>query len=210
MHDTIAIDFGTMRTKMAYIDPNRNTVELMRIGQDDRPYILSEFFLGRDGIRLFGDDAVEHLDSDPLAFLPRPLKRELRGEWVRAGNRQKATPIELLSLMFQGLRNRTKELPHFRDIPPTGLSLTIPAQYGAKDKEILARAAINAGFSEEKIAFISEPIAAAQAWLRELGGQEEYVTVLDCGGGTLDWACLRRLTDNTFELIAEIPAGGDI
>ncbi|MDW8038999.1 MAG: right-handed parallel beta-helix repeat-containing protein [Thermoguttaceae bacterium] len=33
--------------------------------------------------------------------------------------------------------------------------------------------------------------------------------VLDCGGGTVDWACLRRLADNQFELIPELPPGGD-
>ena len=73
MNDTIAIDFGTMRTKLSYIDPQRNSAELMRLGQDERPFVPSVFFLGEDGRRLFGDDATEYLDSDPLAFLPRRL-----------------------------------------------------------------------------------------------------------------------------------------
>lgn len=209
MKDCIAIDFGTMRTKLSYVDPQRNTVELMRLGVDERLYVPSEFYLGEDGRRLFGDDAVEYLDSDPLAFLPRPLKRELREQWVRAGNRVKATPTELLSLLFAGLRDRAKEIPHFRDALPTGLSLTIPAQYGLPDKDILTRAAHNAGFNEERITFVDEPIAAAQAWFYEVGGQEECVTVLDCGGGTLDWACLQRTGCNTFEMIPELPPGGD-
>lgn len=209
MKDCIAIDFGTMRTKLSYVDPQRNTVELMRLGVDERLYVPSEFYLGEDGRRLFGDDAVEYLDSDPLAFLPRPLKRELREQWVRAGNRVKATPTELLSILFAGLRDRAKEIPHFRDALPTGLSLTIPAQYGLPDKDILTRAAHNAGFNEERITFVDEPIAAAQAWFYEVGGQEECVTVLDCGGGTLDWACLQRTGCNTFEMIPELPPGGD-
>ena len=209
MSDTIAIDFGTMRTKLAYHDAQRNSIELMRLGQDERPFIPSLFFLGEDGRRLFGDDAAEYLDSDPLAFLPKPLKRELREQWVRAGNRVKATPTELLSLLFAGLRNRTSEVACFREVAPTGLFLTVPAQYGPPDREVLAKAAKNAGFSEEHIHFVDEPVAAAQAWLAELGGTEDYIVVLDCGGGTLDWACLHRSEGGRFELIPELPPGGD-
>ncbi len=209
MNDTIALDFGTMRTKVAYHDATRNSLELMRLGRDERPFVPSLFFLGEDGRRLFGDDAVEYLDSDPLAFLPRPLKRELREQWVRAGNRVKATPTELLSLLFAGLRNRTSEVACFRETVPTGIFLTVPAQYGPPDREVLAKAAHNAGFHEERIRFVDEPVAAAQAWLAELGGTEDYVVVLDCGGGTLDWACLHRSEGGRFELIPELPPGGD-
>jgi len=209
MNDTIALDFGTMRTKVAYHDTTRNSLELMRLGRDERPYIPSLFFLGEDGRRLFGDDAVEHLDSDPLAFLPKPLKRELREQWVRAGNRVKATPTELLSILFCGLRNRTSEVACFRETAPTGIFLTVPAQYGPPDREVLAKAAHNAGFYEERIRFVDEPVAAAQAWLAELGGTEDFVVVLDCGGGTLDWACLHRSEGGRFELLPELPPGGD-
>lgn len=209
MIDTIAIDFGTMRTKVAYLDPKRNTLELMRLGQDERPFVPSLFFLGEDGRRLFGDDAADFLDSDPLGFLPRPLKRELREQWVRAGNRVKATPTELLSILFAGLRKRTSEIACFRDAPPKGLVLTVPAQYGPPDRDILTASARNAGFHDDCISFIDEPIAAAQAWLAELDGKEEYVVVLDCGGGTLDWACLHRTEAGKFEMMPDLPAGGD-
>lgn len=209
MIDTIAIDFGTMRTKVAYRDPMRNTLELMRLGQDERPFVPSLFFLGEDGRRLFGDEAADFLDSDPLGFLPRPLKRELREQWVRAGNRVKATPTELLSILFAGLRKRTSEIACFRDAPPKGLVLTVPAQYGPPDRDILTASARNAGFHDDCITFIDEPIAAAQAWLAELNGKEEYVVVLDCGGGTLDWACLHRTAAGKFEMMPDLPAGGD-
>jgi molecular chaperone DnaK (HSP70) len=209
MNDTIAIDFGTMRTKLAYLDTQSNRVELMRLGVDERPFIPSLFFLGKDGQRLFGDDAAEYFDSDPLAFLPKPLKRELREQWVRAGNRVKATPTELLTLLFKGLRDRTSEIACFRDDAPAGVCLTVPAQYGPPDEDILKKAAHNAGFHEERIWLITEPESAAQAWLAEAGGSEDYVVVLDCGGGTLDWACLRRSEGGRFVLIPDLPPGGD-
>lgn len=209
MNDMIAIDFGTMRTKLAYVDPQRNTAELMRLGQDERPFVPSIFFLDENGCHLFGDDAAEHLDSDPSAFLPRPLKRDLREENVRAGNRVKAKPKELLTLLFKGLRDRTSEIPCFRDAAPTGVFLTVPAQYGPPDEKILKWAAHEAGFHEDRIKLIIEPVAAAQAWLAEVGGSEDYVVVLDCGGGTLDWACLQRSEGGRFDLIPDLPPGGD-
>lgn len=207
MTDTIAIDFGTMRTKLAYHDAQRNRVELMRLGLDERPFIPSLFFLGEDGRRLFGDAAAELLDSDCSGFLNNPLKRELRLQLVRAGNRARATPTELLSILFGGLRTRTKEIACFHGALPTGIVLTVPAQYGPPDKDILTAAAREAGFL--CITFIDEPISAAQAWLAETGGNEEYVVVLDCGGGTLDWACLQRTSVGKFDVIPALPPGGD-
>lgn len=209
MTGIIAIDFGTARTKVAYRHPHRGTIELARLGKDERPYIPSLFYLGADGRRLFGDDAAEYLDSDPLGFLPRPLKRELREPWVRAGNRVKATPTELLTLLFQGLRQRAGEIAGFHHAPPDRLVLTIPAQYGPPDKDILTAAARNAGFRDDGIGFVDEPIAAAQAWLAEQAVPDEYIVVLDCGGGTIDWACLRRTGADQFAMVPDLPAGGD-
>lgn len=209
MNDTIAIDFGTMRTKVSYYDTTRKSIELMRLGRNEQPFVPSIFFLGQDGRRLFGEDAAQHLDKDPLAFLLNPLKRELREQAVRAGNRVKATPTELLSVLFGGLRNRAKDVACFCGTMPTGLVLTVPAQYGPPDRNVLQKAACNAGFHEERIRFVVEPVAAAQAWLAELGGTEDYVVVLDCGGGTLDWACLHRSEGGRFGLINEFPPGGD-
>ena len=209
MNDMIAIDFGTMRTKLSYVHPERNTVELMKLGQNDRPFVPSIFFLREDGRREFGDDAALYLDSEPLGFLRNPLKRDIQEEIVRAGNRVKATPTELLAYMFQHLRERTTEIPCFKDALPTRLILTKPAKASAAFESVLAISAHRAGFIEESIRFVDEPVAAAQAWLTEAGGKEEYVIVLDCGGGTLDWAFLHRVDDNRFEVFPDLPPDND-
>ena len=209
MTNTIAIDFGTMRTKLAYIDTSRNKPEVMRLGHDDKPYIPSIFYLGKDGKRLFGDKALDFLEDDPIGFLRRPLKRDLRESLVRAGNREKASPTELLTLLIAGLRKRAKELPAFHKQLPSSLYLTIPVQYGPPDERVLMEAALGAGFEEGKVYFVKEPVSAAQVWLSELGGAEEYVVVLDCGGGTLDWACLHRTKSGEFEIVVDPPPGGD-
>lgn len=210
MKNTISIDFGTTRTKMAYFDPNKGSVELARLGHKDHPFIPSLFFLRADGQHLYGDEAAEYLDSEPLGFLHDPLKRKLREATVRAGNRVIATPTGLLTLMFSGLRAKTSEISCFRqNPPPTAIRLTVPVQYGPPDRRILTEAAQRAGFQYDSITLIDEPVAAAQAWLADQGGDDEYIVVLDCGGGTLDWACLHRGKAGRFEIIPELPAGGD-
>jgi hypothetical protein len=44
MTETIAIDFGTSRTKLAYVAPATGQPELMRLGHDERTYIQSLFY----------------------------------------------------------------------------------------------------------------------------------------------------------------------
>ena len=209
MTDTISIDFGTTRTKMAYYDPNKGSAELARLGYNDNPFIPSLFYLSIDNKPLYGDEAAEHLDSDPLGILQDPLKRKLREATVRAGNRAISTPTDLLTIMFSGLRSKTSELSCFRQNPPNAIRLTVPVQYGPPDRRILTEAAQRAGFQQDSITLIDEPVAAAQAWLAEQGGSDEHIVVLDCGGGTLDWACLHRGTGGKFEAIPELPASGD-
>ncbi|MCS7305841.1 MAG: hypothetical protein NZ602_12135 [Thermoguttaceae bacterium] len=154
MDDVVAIDFGTMRTKLAYVDLRPQRPELMHLGQEERPYIPSLFYLGEDGRRLFGEEAALELTRDPMGFLLQPLKRQLRELWVRAANRQKATPEELLGLLLAGLRQRCREIARFHRNLPNGLVLTIPCQYGPPDRKVLKSAACRAGFAEDRIEFI--------------------------------------------------------
>ena len=105
----IAIDFGTSRIKLSYYDPSRAQSRLMELGMD-KPFVPALFYLGPEGERLYGAEAAELLETDPAGVVVA-LKRKLRSTRVRA-NRQRATPLELLTLAFADLRQRaTEELP---------------------------------------------------------------------------------------------------
>ena len=82
----------------------------------------------------------------------------------------------------------------------------MPALAGPFEEGLLREAADEAGFSEVEL--VPEPVAAARAWLMETGESADAVCVLDCGGGTIDWAYLRR-DGNDFRIVAECPPGGD-
>ena len=144
---------------------------------------------------------------DPAGVIP-VLKRKLHERAVRA-NRRAHTPLELLTALFRNLRERSaRELPALAGKLPESLYLTVPALYGPSEEKLMRQAAKAVGFADEGVALIPEPVAAARAWLAETAGSAGSVVVLDCGGGTIDWAWLRR-DGESFALATECPPGGD-
>ncbi len=207
MSPAVAIDFGTSRTKLAYYNPITARAELMQLGYHGQSFIPSLFYLGRDdGQILWGNDAEEMLAEDPAGVI-EVLKRRLRDSFIRA-NRRKVTPGELLTLLLGSLRERArKEIAVFDGVPPDKVFLTMPALFGPPDEKILREAAFQAGFTEVEL--VPEPVAAARAWLcTTVPDDSQEVVVFDCGGGTTDWAYMRR-QGNDFILVAECPPGGD-
>jgi hypothetical protein len=194
---------------MAYIDSNTGKPELFRIGEDDKPYIPSLFYISNDGDILCGDDAMFLGKDDPSGLLDQPLKRSLRESIIIAGNGHKTTPKILLQTLFVKLCEKLRHHPDFSNDIENKIVLTIPAQYGPSDELLIRDAAVDAGFKDEHITFVYEPIAAAQAWLNVTNRQSEFLIVLDCGGGTLDWACLKQPKPGIFELVHDLPPGGD-
>jgi formylglycine-generating enzyme required for sulfatase activity len=206
MPATIAIDFGTTRTKLAYVGAKGET-ELMRFQRED-PFLPSLCYLPKGSDAIFwGHDAEEMQMHDPAGVVP-VLKRKLYERAVHA-NRRRHTPLELLAALFGDLRKRSaRELPALAGKLPESLYLTVPALYGPSEEKLMRQAAKAAGFTEEGVALIPEPVAAARAWLAETAGSANSVVVLDCGGGTIDWAWLRR-DGESFALAPECPPGGD-
>ncbi len=87
MTHTVAIDFGTSRTKLAYWDPLINKPALMRLGHHEEPYIPSLFYLPSDSADvLWGENAEEMLEEDPAGIVD-VLKRRLRDTHVYANRR---------------------------------------------------------------------------------------------------------------------------
>ena len=205
----IAIDFGTSRTKLAYLLPGAAKPDLMRLGDDEQPFLPSLFYLSPDSEQiLWGSAAAEMLEEDPAGVID-VLKRQLRTPYVRRGGakRRRERPADLLALLFTKLREKAgREIPAFASTLPEQVILTLPALYGPPDEQVLKAGAEQAGFS--KIELVPEPVAAARAWLAETGAANQDVIVLDCGGGTIDWAYLKR-EQGDFRVVPQCPPGGD-
>ncbi|MGQ0594133.1 MAG: Hsp70 family protein [Gammaproteobacteria bacterium] len=204
MAPAIAIDFGTSRTKLALDDAGKARLKLW---EDEKPYVPSLFYLEKDSERVFWGYDAEHLQDQDPAGLVDVLKRRLLERYVYA-NRRKLPPAELLTHFFQGLwANAREEVPALQGQSDPALHLTVPVYYGPAAEQVLRQAAQAAGFAE--VTLVHEPVAAARAWLAEAGESCPEVVVLDCGGGTLDWAYLRRV-DGDYRPVAECPPGGDV
>lgn len=90
------------------------------------------------------------------------------------------------------------------DLPPT-VVLTHPAAWGARRRELLQRAAAEAGMPDAEL--MAEPVGAAMYLAAERAagspiGHGEHVAVYDLSGGTFD-ACLLRRTGAGFEIVGE-------
>lgn len=204
MISSVAIDFGTTRTKLAY-RPESGRPELMRF-EHDRPYAPSLFYLSRDSETILWGEAAEEMLSDDPAGVVDVLKRKLREAQIRVGRRREA-PQRLLTYMLSELRRRAGEqVAALEGRAPGRATLTLPALYGPVEEKILSEAATEAGFAEVEV--VKEPVAAARAWLAETGEGADEVVVFDAGGGTLDWAYLRRMGED-FCIVPECPPGGD-
>ena len=129
MSGTVAIDFGTARTKLAFRPPGGGRPELMRFAED-RPFAPSLFYLPPgDGPALWGDDAEDMLSEDPAGVLVA-LKCALSRPKVRANARSEA-PTALLARLLADLRARAgQQVAHLGGRPPGRAALTAPALFG--------------------------------------------------------------------------------
>jgi len=201
----IAIDFGTARTKVAYRARPCERTELVVFGHEhERHHTPSLFYLpDANGKVLFGDAAEEMLIENPEAPVIDVLKRHLRDKTVRKGGRSRA-PEELITEMLRQIRSKAGEIAAFVGQLPEIVALTVPASWGPQERDLLERSAVAAGF--ETTTIVDEPVAAARAWLNETHNEESAVVVLDCGGGTVDWAYLVR-EGTRFSVVAACPPG---
>ena len=189
----IAIDFGTARVKVAYYDEKSGTAKLASIGRDIREIIPSLFHIGEKNIEV-GDAAADRAETDPKGLvLGIKRKIHLPGKIRLAGDRLQCSRVEIASYMFRHIREKLEKEKFY--CPIQRCTLTVPVAFEEEKREKLRNAAINGGF--QKISIIEEPVAAGRAWLRDAGHSSNYDSVIICdiGGGTTDFALLKRNGD---------------
>lgn len=202
--NTIAIDFGTTRTKIACLDPQTDKPRILELGREIRSIIPSLFYIPEEGEILLGDDAVEASKFHKTGVV-RGLKMEIDREKAIRKNNRKTDRVKLASLLFSHIKSSCNDL-YFNDTPVTDCIITIPPSFSISEskKKAIEKAAKLGGF--ETIKTVEEPVAAAKHWLSNGKGKSPYIFVCDIGGGTSDFALLERTVNNEdYRLYSELP-----
>ena len=202
----LAIDFGTSRIKAAYWDAERNEAVVLPLGKGGRLYVPSLFHVSRDGKIRFGDEAEVMLHHDPQGVVEN-LKLDLDKPIKYVPNGQQVKSTDLMALVFGRIIDyASRQVPAFGGSAPKTLVLTLPSRWDYSD--IYMDALETIGYTGEKVV-IREPEAAGLAWVAEQKPKPyDMLVVLDFGGGTIDWACLRVDEKGQPQMIAELPPGG--
>lgn len=202
--NTVAIDFGTTRTKAAWFDPVSGRPALIPIG-DIVPTILPSVFYipPGDDPPLVGDAALDYLDEDPPGIV-RSLKREIHKDQKIRRNKRAFAPVELAALLFERVRRFCETAVFYGEV--RACVLTVPVAFDPLQRERIEDSARRGGFTEVEL--IDESVAAARHWLASAKADAPlYIVVCDIGGGTTDLALLRRTTDG-FAAVPEVPPSG--
>lgn len=102
--------------------------------------------------------------------------------------------------LLQGAVTQTRDEHGGR--PPSGLVLTYPEGWSARQVGVLVAAAGAIGFAPESVWTVSEPVAAAQYYGWALGVHPgEWIAVIDFGGATLDVTVLVAESDGLFHVV---------
>jgi molecular chaperone HscA len=190
----MGVDLGTSNTVAVVRWPDGRTRALLF---DGAPVMPSAVYLDEAGVLHVGRDALRLASLDPGRLEPNP-KRRVSEPSVLLGAVEVST-VDLLAAVLGAVARAAVEAVGF--LPPA--ALTYPAAWGARRREVLAAAAVRAGWPPAR--FIPEPVAAAGYFAGVLrrpvpvGGS---LAVFDFGGGTLDIAVVRN-TGSGFQVIGD-------
>lgn len=211
MH-TIAIDFGTSNSQIAYLDSTGRAESLQVDGHIKIPTILyyreeqDEIFIGERAKVLYAQDI---LMAEKAGAKAEQIKARLSGnrltafkkEFCRAEvsfddfartlchrNGKPFTWGEVVAAFFRFFKKEAEERRLFPGETIDSVRLTHPVHFPSCD--LYRRAAEAAGFSS--VSMVPEPEAAYYGYMQ--GGKElgDTILVFDMGGGTLDLAILEK------------------
>lgn len=201
----IGIDVGTTYTSAAIcrIDAS-GAASPESVGLGTRATATaSVVHLGDAGRWLFGDAAERRAQETP-ELVVREFKRRLGDPvpLVVAGQRHK--PEAIAAQVVRWVVDRVVEQ---EGEAPSALTVTHPASWGSYKRSLIAQAIDGVGLSD--VSFLCEPVAAAAHYaVQARVDVGATVAVYDLGGGTFDAAVVRKVDEQSFELLGT-PQGID-
>ena len=212
MGQVLGIDFGTTNTVVSYFSKpdkhgDRQIRQLRYDGERIIPSVVyyltkDEYIIGvaaknrkanRDEA---GIDSFKPIINQKDAFL---LTAE-NGDKIKIKPKQVAVEFlrKLIADEKYGIERRLQK--DFGDAEGSidSVVITVPAMFNTTEKELIRKAAHNAGIRNVKLA--AEPTAAAIAYHVE-EAEDDTVLIYDFGGGTFDVSIIQKNQRNIYENI---------
>lgn len=195
MERLFGIDFGTTSSAVVAMDVDDDKIRFTKFDELGMPIHSIIAINKKTGELITGRKAWEQkqtlsedyeIISSVKTFLDDPNYREVAGK--------KWYPIDIATELFKSLKKfvfkQTAEDMH-------EATVSIPVDFSAKKRDILRKAALNAGI--EIMSFVSEPTAAFFSNYDFLKSCNN-IAVFDWGGGTLDVSVLKNQDGKIYEL----------
>lgn len=201
----IGIDVGTTYTSAAICRTDASGVASPEsVGLGTRATATaSVVHVGDAGRWSFGDAAERRAHETP-ELVVREFKRRLGDPvpLVVAGQRHK--PEAIAAQVVRWVVDRVVEQ---EGEAPSAITVTHPASWGSYKRSLIAQAIDGVGLSG--VSFLCEPVAAAAHYaVQARVDVGATVAVYDLGGGTFDAAVVRKVDEQSFELLGT-PQGID-
>ncbi|HWR47653.1 MAG TPA: Hsp70 family protein [Pseudonocardiaceae bacterium] len=181
------IDLGTTYSAIAYIDETgRPTVCRNDNNTETTPSVV-QFETPTNVV--VGESAKQSafIDADSVVSL---IKRQMGEGREYEFHGEVHTPESISALI---LRRLATDAAHYTNGPVEQVVITVPAYFGARQKEATNKAGLIAGL--DVVGILPEPVAAAVHYdiTRDptRGGTDKTVLVYDLGGGTFDTTVIR-------------------
>jgi hypothetical protein len=189
----LGVDYGTAVTKAVLAVPGRGPIVLEFDGE---PVLPSAVLVDPDGALVVGAAAWEQAGQDPGRFVPAPARLVHLTE-VPLGNES----IPVVSLVAATLSRVAAQAAAVAGGVVDDVVLTVPGGWGPRRRDLLRRAAYQAGWAN--VAMV--PAAVAIGWhLRQHGllNDREPLVLADLGTGCT--ATVLRRSPEGFDILAEV------
>ncbi|MDQ4009418.1 MAG: Hsp70 family protein [Actinomycetota bacterium] len=172
------IDLGTTYSAIAYIDETgRPTVCRNDNNAEITPSVV-QFETPTNVV--VGESAKQSafIDADSVVSL---IKRQMGEDREYEFHGEVHTPESISALI---LRRLATDAANYTSGPVDQVVISVPAYFGARQKEATNKAGLIAGL--DVVGILPEPVAAAVHYDLTKGGADKTVLVYDLGGGTFD------------------------
>jgi molecular chaperone DnaK (HSP70) len=188
----VGIDLGTTNSVVATLDDSGAVVVLPNAsGGEITPSVV---YFEPDGTAVVGEEAVHATAIDPENGVLL-IKRAMGTDSPLLIRGAQHTPESVSALILRQLVSAATGEPAGA---PVSAVITIPAYFGAREREATKAAGEIAGL--DVLALLDEPVAAATHY-GLISGRDRTVLVYDLGGGTFDTTVL-RISGGAVQVVA--------